>query len=107
MCFNHGGSDAEEIRNVEREVPRRLKEFKPEMIYWLCGFDTHQDSYGTQALTAKAYAKMAKIIKGAADEVCGGKLIVKTCFNAPPHATEYAAPRLVNCLSEMNKFPED
>jgi acetoin utilization deacetylase AcuC-like enzyme len=101
LCFAHGYSDSEEIENVRREVPRRLKEFKPDLIYWLCGMDTHRGSYGTQALSEKAYPEMAKIIKASADEVCGGRLIVKTCCNAPPYATRYIVPRIVDCLSEL------
>jgi acetoin utilization deacetylase AcuC-like enzyme len=107
LCFPHGGNDAEEIRNVMEEVPGRVAEFKPDMIFWICGMDTHVDSYGTQALTEKCYAKLAKIIKDTADKVCDGKLIVKTCCNAPPYATEYAMPRIVNCLAELDMFPED
>jgi acetoin utilization deacetylase AcuC-like enzyme len=106
FCFPHGYSDDEEVRNVQREVPDRLREFKPEMIFWLMGMDTHKDSYGTQALTEKAYSRMAKIIKAAADEVCQGKLIVKTCCNAPPYATRYAIPRVVDVLSESGKYSE-
>jgi len=106
-CFPHGFSDDEEFRNVQREVPERLKEFKPELIYWLCGMDTHKDSYGTQALTERCYPRMARIIKQAADEVCGGKLIVKTCCNAPPHATRYIVPRIVDCLAETGLFTEE
>ena len=79
FCFPHGSSDDEEVSNVSREVPDRIREFKPEMIYWLCGMDTHQDSYGTAALTEKAYPRMARIIKGLADEVCGGRMIVFNC----------------------------
>jgi acetoin utilization deacetylase AcuC-like enzyme len=104
MCFPHGSSDTEELSNVEREVPYRIREFKPELIFWLCGMDTHLDSYGTAALTEKCYPRLARIIKGAADEVCQGRLIVKTCFNAPPHATSYAAPRIVDCLAELGKY---
>ncbi len=106
FCFPHGYSDEDEIQRVQREVPQRIREFKPEMIFWLCGMDTHRDSYGTQAVSEKVYAKLAKVIKQCADEVCNGKLIVKTCFNAPPHATTYAAPRIVDCLAETNRFPE-
>jgi acetoin utilization deacetylase AcuC-like enzyme len=106
FCFPHGYSDDEEIRNVEREVPNRLRKFKPEMIYWLMGMDTHKGSYGTQALSEKAYPRMAKIIKACADEICGGKLIVKTCCNAPPYATSYVIPRIVDILSESGKYKE-
>ena len=107
FCFPHGSSDDEEIGNVEREVPERIREFKPEAIFWLCGMDTHQDSYGTAALTAKAYPRLARIMKRTADEYCRGKLIVKTCCNAPPHATSYAVPRIVDCLAETGKYPEE
>jgi acetoin utilization deacetylase AcuC-like enzyme len=106
FCFPHGMSDEEEIEAVRKEVPHRLKEFKPELIYWLCGMDTHKDSYGTQALTEKAYPQMAKIIKQTADEICGGKLIVKTCCNAPPHATTYIVPRIVDRLAELDRYSE-
>jgi len=107
FCFPHGSNDDEEIGNVEREVPPRIAAFKPEMIFWLCGMDTHQDSYGTAALTERAYPRLARIMKRLADEHCGGRLIVKTCCNAPPHATSYAIPRIVDCLAETGKFPED
>ena len=107
LCFAHGASDEEEIENVRREVPGRIAEFKPDIIYWICGMDTHMDSYGTQALTEKCYSKLAGIIKNTADRVCDGKLIVKTCCNAPPHATSYAMPRIVNCLAELNYYLDE
>ena len=104
LCFPHGSSDEEEISNVKREVPDRIKEFKPELLFWLCGMDTHQDSYGTAALTEKAYPEMARVIKQIADEHCNGKLIVKTCCNAPPYATRYIIPRIVDCLAELELY---
>jgi acetoin utilization deacetylase AcuC-like enzyme len=104
LCFAHGGSNDEEVAIVAKEVPDRVKEFKPDMIFWIMGMDTHMDSYGTQALTEKAYPRLADIIKATADQACDGKLIVKTCFNAPPHATAYAAPRVVNCLAELDLY---
>ena len=104
VCLAHGGSNDEEVGIVAREVPYRVREFKPDMVFWICGMDTHMDSYGTQALTEKAYPRLAEIIKKTADEVCGGKLLVKTCFNAPPHCTSYAAPRIVNCLAELDLY---
>jgi acetoin utilization deacetylase AcuC-like enzyme len=107
LCFPHGSSDEEEIENVRREVPERVKEFKPELLFWICGMDTHRDSYGTQALSEKCYPKLAEIIKSTAEEACQGKLIVKTCCNAPPHATAYVMPRIVNCLAELNMYPEE
>jgi acetoin utilization deacetylase AcuC-like enzyme len=105
-CFPHGYSDDEEVANVQRFMPGLVREFKPELIYWLCGLDTHKGSYGTQALSEKAYPRMAKIMKELADEVCGGRLIVKTCCNAPPYATQYIVPRIVDRLAETGNFEE-
>jgi acetoin utilization deacetylase AcuC-like enzyme len=105
-CFSHGYSDDEEVKNVQKVVPQLIREFKPELIFWLCGMDTHKDSYGTQAVTEKAYPRLAKIMKTMADEECQGKLIVKTCCNAPPHATTYAVPRIVDILAETGKYPD-
>ncbi len=105
LCFPHGSSDETEIANVRKEVPERVKKFKPDLLFWICGMDTHQDSYGTQALTEKAYPKLAEIIKDTAEQACDGKLIVKTCCNAPPHATSYALPGIVRCLAEISNKP--
>lgn len=106
VCLNHGGSNAEEVAIVAKEVPFRVKEFKPDMLFWIMGMDTHMDSYGTQALTEKAYPELARVIKDTAEQACGGKLLVKTCCNAPPHATSYALPRVVNILAELHLFEE-
>jgi acetoin utilization deacetylase AcuC-like enzyme len=105
LCFGHGYSDEEEIALVRKNVPQRVIDFKPDMLFWICGMDTHRDSYGTQALSEQCYPKLAQIIKDTAEQACGGKLIVKTCCNAPPHATSYVLPRIVNCLAELNLYP--
>jgi acetoin utilization deacetylase AcuC-like enzyme len=107
FCFPHGGTDEQEIENVRREVPKLIKDFKPEMLFWICGMDTHQDSYGTQALTSRAYPELAKIIISAAGEACGGNIIVKTCCNAPPHATKYIVPRIVDLLAETKRLSSE
>jgi acetoin utilization deacetylase AcuC-like enzyme len=107
FCFSHGASDAEEMKNVKNEVPGRIKEFKPELIYWICGLDTHRDSYGTRRLTEKCYPKLGEIIKEVADKVCDGKLIVKTGCNAPARVSEYVMPRIVDCLAELGRYTEE
>ncbi len=107
FCFHHGNSDDDEVAIVAREVPERVKSFKPDMLFWIMGMDTHMDSYGTQALTEKAYPRLAEIIKDTAEQACDGKLIVKTCCNAPPHATSYALSRVADILAETGMFERE
>jgi len=104
ICLPHAGSDKEFIEKFGKEIPLRIKEFKPDLIYWVLGLDTHIDSYGTQQLTEKCYPELAKIVKKVADESCKGRLIVKTGCNAPAHVSEYVFPRIVDCLAELNKY---
>lgn len=49
------------------------------------------------------YPEMAKIIKRAADHVCGGKLIVRTSCNAPGNVIESVMPNIVKILAEVRK----
>lgn len=104
VCLPHASNDPEFIEKLKREVPPRLSEFQPELIYWVCGLDTHKDSYGTRRLTESCYPKLAEIIKKAADDTCGGRLIVKIGCNAPAYVSEYVTPRIVNLLGELGRY---
>lgn len=104
VCLPQGLNDEEFIERLKREVPPRISHFKPELVYWICGLDTHKDSYGTRRLTESCYPKLAEIIKNAADESCNGKLIVKVGCNAPAHVSEYVTPRIVDSLGELNRY---
>ncbi len=104
VCFPQASNDEEFVELLKKEVPLLISDFKPELIYWLCGLDTHKDSYGTRKLTESCYPKLAEIIKNAADDFCGGRLIVKTGCNAPAHVSEYVTPRIVALLGELNKY---
>ena len=51
----------------------------------------------------RCYPEEAKLMEGAADHVCGGKLIVRTSSNAPGNVTESVIPNIVKILAEMRK----
>jgi len=55
---------------------RRVREFKPELIFWYFGFDTHQGDYGDLGLSVNAYLKIAAMMRALAEESCGGRLEV-------------------------------
>jgi len=106
ICFPHGSSDESEIEIVRKEVPGGIEKFKPELIYWVCGLDTHKESYGTRSLTEKCYPKLAEIIKETADRVCQGKLVIEAACNAPAQVSEFVMPRILDCLAEIGKYPK-
>jgi acetoin utilization deacetylase AcuC-like enzyme len=54
----------------------RVREFKPELIFWYFGFDTHQGDYGDLGLSVSAYLKIAAMMRALAEETCGGRLEV-------------------------------
>jgi acetoin utilization deacetylase AcuC-like enzyme len=100
ICLSHGSTDDEEIEIVRNEVPERVAKFKPVLIYWIMGLDTHRDSYGTMSLSERCYPELAKILKDTADRSCNGRLIIKTGCNAPSYVTEYVMPRIIRILEE-------
>ena len=105
VCLPQADSDEEFVQRISREIPWRISEFKPDLVYWVCGLDTHRDSYGTGKLTERCYPEQAKLIKEVADKFCRGKLVMRLICNAPPYVCEYVAPKLVNCFAELNKLP--
>lgn len=50
--------------------------FKPELIFWYFGFDTHRGDYGDIGLTLDAYLAVAKMVKAISCEICRGRLEV-------------------------------
>jgi len=61
---------------VVRHAAPRVRDFRPELLFWYFGFDTHQGDYGDIGLTGPCYWKIADLMTGLADEVCGGRLEV-------------------------------
>jgi acetoin utilization deacetylase AcuC-like enzyme len=60
-----------------REVfPPRVDRFRPDLIVWYFGFDTHRGDYGDLGLTAEAYLGLADMLMDIAARTCGGKLVV-------------------------------
>ena len=61
---------------VEEQFPRRLREFRPDLLFWYFGFDTHQGDYGDIGLTGPCFWRIASRMVELSEEVCGGKLAV-------------------------------
>jgi len=61
---------------VARAFSDRVRRFRPELLFWYFGFDTHQGDYGDIGLTGPCYWNIAVLMRDLAEEVCGGKLEV-------------------------------
>ncbi|GAB4361850.1 MAG: acetoin utilization protein AcuC [Deltaproteobacteria bacterium] len=61
---------------VEEEFPRRLRVFRPDLLFWYFGFDTHRGDYGDIGLTGPCYFRIAGRMVELSREVCGGRLAV-------------------------------
>jgi acetoin utilization deacetylase AcuC-like enzyme len=61
---------------IRREFPDRVRRFRPDLLFWYFGFDTHQGDYGDIGLTGPCYRDIAVLMRELAEEACGGKLAV-------------------------------
>lgn len=64
------------LRLVEEAFPERARCFRPDLLFWYFGFDTHRGDYGDIGLTAPCYRAIARLMCDLSEEVCGGKLEV-------------------------------
>lgn len=71
-----GMSDREYAELVKREFVPRVEKFKPELIFWYFGHDTHEGDYGEIGLTVDCYFDIADVVKKLAERVCNGRLEV-------------------------------
>jgi len=97
-------SDEEYLTKINREFVPRAMAFKPEYIFWEFGYDATRGEYGDKGLTRDCHPRLAKIIKGVADEVCNGRLIVILCGGSGRTTATYTIPRIIDCLAELGRF---
>jgi acetoin utilization deacetylase AcuC-like enzyme len=97
-------SDEEYLAKINREFVPRAMAFKPEYIFWEFGYDATRGEYGDKGLTRDCHPRLAKIIKGVADEVCNGRLIVILCGGSGRTTATYTIPRIIDCLAELGRF---
>ena len=70
--------DVVERKYAESVLPR-LREFKPELLMVSAGFDAHEmDPLGQLRMTTAGFARLTKMLLGAADEVCEGRVVLVT-----------------------------
>ena len=116
ICFC-SGSSREENQNVNIHVPlrvddesyfslaketfqKRLKDFRPEVIFWNWGYDGTLGEYGDMGLTPEFHLQMAMEIEKWAYEVCDGKLVVILCGGSRRDLACLLIPGIIRILAD-------
>ena len=94
-------SDEEYLARLEQEFVTRAAAFAPEFIFWEFGYDATQGEYGDKGLTRDCHFKLATLIKGVADKICGGRLVAILCGGSGRDVATYTIPRIIRCLADL------
>ena len=71
-----GSDDGDYLDLIENRLIPEMFRFKPDLILISAGFDAHKDDpLANMLLTTECYGKMTRLILGAAQEICEGRLI--------------------------------
>jgi len=92
---------------VARNVPARVRNFRPDLLVWYFGFDTHQGDYGDIGLTGPCYWKIATLMRELAKEVCGGKLSVVLGGGSHTQLATYLIPPIIERLAGLDPPHDD
>jgi acetoin utilization deacetylase AcuC-like enzyme len=72
-----GSGDGEYLKVFDEIIVPVVRRFEPQLILVSAGYDGHwSDRLAMMDLSVTGYAMMAGIIKGLADELCGGHLVL-------------------------------
>jgi acetoin utilization deacetylase AcuC-like enzyme len=103
----HGGTLAGRPMNefyfdlVAQHFPSRVRRFKPDLVFWYFGFDTHQGDYGDIGLTGPCYWNIALLMRDLSEEVCGGKLEVVLGGGSHTKLATYLIPPIIERLAGL------
>ena len=87
------------LDRVAREFPPRVRRFRPDLLFWYFGFDTHLGDYGDIGLTGPCYWDIARRMRDLAREVCGGKLEVVLGGGSQTRLATYLIPPVIGTLA--------
>ncbi len=71
-----GAGDREHLTAFRDALKPAAEKFEPDFVLVSAGFDSHRlDPLGGMNVTTEGFAEMTRIVKGIADEHCGGRLV--------------------------------
>jgi acetoin utilization deacetylase AcuC-like enzyme len=94
----HADPDDQYVELVRRHLPL-IPEFKPDLLIWYYGFDTHRDDYGSLGLTEGAYFAICDLMSAAAAGM-GVPLMVVLAGGSMSHLATATIPEIIRRLAE-------
>jgi len=115
VCFC-SGSHREGNNNVNIRVPARVTDerylglvhdnfypraeiFQPEILFWNWGYDGTRGEYGDIGLTPDVHISLARELRGTADKISGGRLIVVLCGGSRRDYARHFIPGIIRILA--------
>lgn len=86
---------------VRRELPDKVRRFRPDLLFWYFGFDTHQGDYGDIGLTGPCYWGIATLMREVAEEACGGRLEVVLGGGSHTRLATHLIPPVIERLAGL------
>ncbi|MBM4295444.1 MAG: histone deacetylase [Deltaproteobacteria bacterium] len=86
------------VDQVRRQLPR-IPWFKPDLLVWYYGFDTHADDYGALGLTEEAFFEICDLMLFISDET-GVPLQVVLGGGSLSHLAARTIPEIIRRLAE-------
>jgi acetoin utilization deacetylase AcuC-like enzyme len=96
----HGDPDRLYAEKVVAEFGPRVRAFRPDLIFWYFGFDTHEGDYGSLGLSNGCYLEIARFMKRIAQEVAGGRLEVVLGGGSRTDIATNLIPPIIEVLAE-------
>ncbi len=94
----HDDTNSQYVDLVRQHLPL-ITPFKPDLLIWYYGFDTHQEDYGSLGLTEEAYFDICDLMIRAAEEM-GIPLQVVLGGGSLPHLAAATIPEIIRRLAE-------
>jgi acetoin utilization deacetylase AcuC-like enzyme len=90
--------DEQYLELVRHNLPL-IPPFKPDLLIWYYGFDTHRDDYGSLGLTENAYFAICDLVLAASTEM-GVPLQVVLAGGSMSHLATATIPEIIRRLAE-------
>jgi len=92
--------DSEYADKVKEEFYQRVVDFKPDLLIWYFGFDTHKGDYGSLGLSGRCFQEIARFMLQAADDACGGRLEVVLAGGSRTDIATNVIPPIIEILAD-------